>query len=293
MSFRKTWEQGIFDAVNGIIMMLLIFACLYPMIHILFASVSEPTQLIKHQGLLLFPLGFTIKGYKMVLDNPDIIRSFLNTTFYVCSGTLLNLLMTSLAAFVLSRKDVLLTKPLMMVITFTMFFGGGLIPSYLLVKNLGMMNSFLALIVPGAISTWNLIIMRTSFMSVPEALIEAAKLEGANDLKILWHVILPLSKSIIAVMALFYAVGHWNSWFEASIYIRDRAKFPLQLLLREVLIMADAKSMAQSQDLAGADMYKQLVKYVMIVLASFPILVVYPFLQKYFVKGVLIGSLKE
>ncbi len=279
-------------------MCFLSFLFLYPFLYVVYASISDPVLLVRNEGILLAPLGFTLEGYKLVFQNPNIYTGYLNTFIYVTAGTVVNLLMTSIGAYVLSRKDLLLKKGLMLLITFTMFFGGGLIPSFLLVNSLGMMNTRLALIIPGAISTWNLIVMRTSFAEIPVSLEESAKLDGANDIQVLFRIILPVSKAVIAVMALFYAVGHWNSWFSASIYLRDRKLFPLQLILQEILIKNDASmlgnaSAQQLQDInTNKAWYRTLIQYCTIVVATGPILCIYPFIQKYFVKGVMVGSIK-
>jgi len=205
-------------------------------------------------------------------------------------GTALNLTLTTFAAYALSRKAFLLKKAIMMGIVFTMFFSGGLIPSYLIVKGLGLYNSRFALILPGAMSAWNMIIMRTSFMGLPDSLEESAKIDGAHDFTILFRIVLPLSKAVVAVMILFYAVGHWNAWFNAMIYLKDRGKYPLQLILREILVMNSTEVML-SGDNFGSSM-DIIIRYASIIVASVPILCVYPFLQKYFVKGVMIGAVK-
>lgn len=296
MMHKKTIGNIIFDSINVIFMIILMLACLYPMAYVLFASISNPKLLSQHQGILFRPLGFTLKGYELVLDNPNIKNGYINTLIYVIAGTLVNLVMTSLGAYVVSRKNLFWQKYIMFIITFTMFFGGGLIPYYLVVQKLGLINRRLSLIITSAISTWNLIVMRTSFMSIPDSLEESAKLDGANDFTVLFRIILPVSKATLAVMTLFYAVGHWNSWFSAMIFLRDRKLFPLQLILREILITNDTKDMTLITDasqLADQDIYKSLVQYCTIIVATLPILFIYPFLQKYFVKGVMIGSLKE
>lgn len=296
---KRSLSERAFDIFNVLLMLILSFMFLYPFLYVVFASFSNPELLVKHKGLLLLPEGFTLQGYTFVFRNPNIYSGYLNTIYYVVVGTLYNMVMTCLGAYVLSRKDWLLKTPMMVMITFTMFFSGGLIPSFILVKNLGMMNTRAALIIPGAISTYNMIIMRTSFMQIPSGLEESAKLDGANDLQILWHVVLPVSKAVLAVITLFYAVGHWNSWFNASIYLRKRELFPLQLILREILIenntsaMLDNASAQTLQDLAtNKAWYKELVQYSTIVVSTVPILFIYPFVQKYFVKGVMIGSIK-
>jgi len=302
MVTKKTAGERIFDCINTIFLALLAIACLYPLLYVLFASFSQPIELMKHRGLLLRPLGFTIEGYKLVFKNPSITSGYLNTLFYVTAGTAINLFMTSLGAYVLSRKNVLWKNIIAFMITITMLFSGGLIPFYLLVKNLGMLNTRWALIIPGAISTYNLFVMRTAFAGVPDSLEESAKIDGANDFVVLFRIILPLSKAVLAVMTLFYAVGHWNSWFNAMIFLRKRELFPLQLILREILLANDMQSISNLEGLvdvsvqANADIVyfaRLLVQYCTIIVATLPILFLYPFVQKYFVQGVMIGSLKE
>ncbi|SFP95329.1 carbohydrate ABC transporter permease [Caldicoprobacter faecalis] len=301
MVTKKTVGERIFNCINITFLTILAIACLYPMLYVLFASFSDPIELMKHRGLMLRPLGFTIEGYKLVFKNSSITTGYLNTLFYVTAGTAINLFMTSLGAYVLSRKNVLWKNAIAFMITITMLFSGGLIPFYLLVKSLGMVNTRWALIIPGAISTYNLFVMRTSFASIPDSLEESAKIDGANDFIILFRIILPLSKAVLAVMTLFYAVGHWNAWFNAMIFLRKRELFPLQLILREILIANDMQSMSNLEGLvdvsvqANADIVyfaRLLVQYCTIIVATLPILFLYPFVQKYFVKGVMIGSLK-
>ena len=294
MVFKKTIGERIFDICNAMFMILLMFISFYPILHVLNASFSDPNNLMAHTGPILHPLGFTLKGYELVFKNPNIWSGYKNTLIYLVTGTAINLLMTSMGAYVLSRKGANLVRPLMFIITFTMYFGGGLIPFYLMMKNLGLINNIWAMILPGAISTYNLIVMRTSFMAIPESLIESAKLDGANDFVILFKIILPLSKAILAVMALFYGVAYWNSWFNAMIFLKDRTLFPLQLILREILISNDQASMSQGMTSpTQQDLYKPLIQYCTIIVGTVPIFLVYPFLQKYFTKGVMIGSLKE
>ncbi|SHH57114.1 carbohydrate ABC transporter permease [Clostridium grantii] len=292
---KKSIGEKMFDTSNIILLSFLMIISVYPFLHVLFSSFSDPNRLMQHQGLLFGPLGFTLKGYKLVLQNPNIITGYANTIFYLVAGTLINLGMTILGAFVLSRKGVYFNKFFMIMIVITMFFSGGLIPYYLVVKNLGMVNTVWAMLIPGCISTWNLIIMRTSFMAIPKSLEEACRIDGGNDFVILYKIILPLSKPIIAVITLFYAVGHWNEWFNAMIFLRDRSLYPLQLVLREILINNDKATMTQisSVNPQEENMYRSLIQYTTIVVATVPILFVYPFLQKYFVKGIMIGSLKE
>lgn len=291
MVIKKTVGDKIFDFFNYVILTLLMIITIYPFLYVVFASFSSADQLAASRGLLYKPLGFSINAYKAVFDNPMILIGYKNTIFYVLVGTLYNLLMTSLGAYVLSRKNFFWKKYMLAMVIFTMFFGGGLIPNFLLVKGLGMYNTVWALIIPGAISTMNLIIMKTSFESIPDGLEESAKIDGANDFTILFKIILPLSMSTIAVMVLYYGVGHWNSWFGALIYLRNKNLYPLQLVLREILISNSMNDMLQNTE-ADKQFLSETIKHATIMVATLPILLVYPFLQKYFVKGVMIGALK-
>lgn len=293
MRTSKSVSEVLFDSANVILLCLLSIVTLYPFLYVLFASISTPAEFVQHRGILLWPKGFSLDSYRMVFENPNIIRSYLNTIFYVVVGTTLNILMTALGAYGLSRKNVMWKSTIMMLIVMTMFFDGGLIPKYLLVKNMGLIDTYWALIIPSAMTTWNLIIMRTAFQGVPDALEESARIDGASDWTILFRIIIPLSLPVIAVMVLFYGVWHWNKWFDALIYLRDRDLFPLQLILREILIQNDTSSMMTS--VGGGDRMPvgETIKYATIMVATLPILFLYPFLQKYFVKGVMIGAIKE
>lgn len=290
---KRTLSDRVFDTINVVFMLLLVVATLYPFYHVIMASLSDSNKLIAHQGLLLGPLGFSLDAYERVLANPNIFSGYRNTLFILFFGTALNLLLTSMGAYGLSRKF-LLRKPIMIGIIFTMYFSGGLIPTYLLINNwLNMGNSMLALIVPTAISTWNLIIMRTSFEAIPESLIESAKIDGSGEMGILLRIVLPLSMPVIAVMILYYGVGHWNSWFNAMLFIRDREMFPLQLILREILVQNDTSSMQIGDAMGDQESIRESIKYATIMVATLPILFVYPFLQRFFAKGVMIGAVKE
>lgn len=246
MRTTRSVSEVLFDSANVILLCLLSIITLYPFLYVLFASISTPAEFVQHRGILLWPKGFSLDSYRMVFENPNIIRSYLNTIFYVVVGTTLNILMTALGAYGLSRKNVMWKGAIMMLIVMTMFFDGGLIPKYLLVKNMGLLDTYWALIIPSAMTTWNLIIMRTAFQGVPDALEESARIDGATDWTILFRIIIPLSLPVIAVMVLFYGVWHWNKWFDALIYLRDRDLFPLQLILREILIQNDTSSMMTS-----------------------------------------------
>lgn len=293
MNIKLSKSQQIFNICNVVFMLILTVIMIYPIWYVICASFSLSEQLIAHTGLLLTPQGFSLAAYIGVFNNAMIIKGYANTIFIVVIGTLVNIVMTSIAAYCLSQKNVFWSGLVMRLITITMFVSGGLIPMYLLItRTLHLNNSYLALILPTAITTYNLIIMRTSFTQVPDSLLESARLDGASHLQVLFKIVIPLSKSILAVMVLYYAVAHWNSWFPASIYIKERSKFPLQLILREILIQNDTYSM--SQDATATDQYSigESIKYAIIVVATIPILCVYPFLQRYFTKGVLIGAVK-
>lgn len=292
MKYRKSGGEIAAQAALYILLTALAIVTFYPMWHVLMASISDGNKIVQHTGLLFAPEGFSVAAYKIVLQNSSIITGYLNTFFYVIVGTTLNLVLTTLGAYVLSRKNFLWRTPAMMMILFTMFFSGGMIPTFLLVEGLGLVDSRLALILPMAVNTYNLVIMRTSFAAVPESLEESAKIEGANDLVVLLHIFIPVSGSVIAVMVLYYAVAHWNSWFPALLYLRTRALYPLQLILREILIMNSMDSMRENIDFGDLDRVTDTIKYATIVVATLPILLLYPFLQKYFVKGVMIGAVK-
>jgi len=289
---KRSKGEKVFNVFNIIFMIFLMIVTVYPILHVVFASVSDSNELLAHRGLLLKPIGFNFAAYKMVFKNPMIVRGYLNTIFVVVAGVTVNIIMTSLAAYVLSRKDVLWKNTIMFFIVFTMFFSGGLIPFYLTVKALHIDNSYLALILPVAINTFNLIIMRTSFAAIPDSLEESAKLDGATHFTILFRIILPLSLPIVAVMVLYYSVFHWNAWFNAMIFIQDRSLYPLQIILREILIQNDTSNMSTGVGVADQEAIGESIKYACIVVATLPILCIYPFLQKYFVKGALVGAVK-
>lgn len=281
-----------FDWIINTVLILLVIVTLYPLLYVTFASFSESSQLVANKGFLFKPLGFSLEAYKSVFSNPGIIKGYGNTLFILVVGVTINLFLTAIAAYVLSRRNVMWNNLFTFLIIFTMFFHGGLIPLYLIVKNVGLIDSLWATIVPFAVSTFNLIIMRTSFSAIPESLEESAKIDGANHLTILFRIILPLSKPVVAVMILYYAVEKWNAWFYASIFLKDRDLFPLQLVLREILIANSTDNMSTGASSADQFMIGETIKYATIIVATVPILVVYPFVQKYFEKGVMIGAVK-
>ena len=294
MAFKRSIGEHIFSVFNVLIMCGIVFVTLYPFVYVALASFSDPGLLSVHEGPLLYPLGgFTLGAYQMAFRNPMIIIGYRNTIFYVVLGTAYMLFMTSLGAYVLSRRGLYWGRLITLLIVFTMFFSGGMIPSYLIVRSLGLENNPLALILPSSISTFNMILMRTSFRSIPESLEQSAKIDGANDWTILFRIVLPLSMPIVAVMILFYGVGIWNSWFSAMLYLRNRNLFPLQLILREILIIFNLDTMTAGVGNVDRVSYGLTIKYAVIMIASIPIMCAYPFLQKYFIRGIMVGAIKE
>ena len=293
MKVKRSKGERAFSVFNYIFLSLLTVLCLYPVWYVAVASFSNSNLLTQHTGLLIKPVGWSIDAYKKVFKNPMIGRGYLNTLFILVVGVFLDLVMTSLGAYFLSRKRVMFKRPIMLLIVFTMFFSGGMIPFYLNLKDLRMTNSLWGLIVPFMISTYNLIILRTSFESIPESLIEAAQIDGASHITILMQIVIPLSKAILAVMVLYYGVSIWNSWFWASAIIRTREMYPLQVILREILMQNDVSSMTAGSSALDTEAIGMTIKYATIIVATVPILCVYPFLQKHFTKGTMIGAVKE
>ncbi len=294
MAIKKTPGERLFDLFNVLLLGGLIVVTAYPLAHVLFASFSNPGLLASHTGPLLWPRGFSLAAYDAVFNNPNIVTGYRNTLFYVVLGTAFNMLMTCLGAYALSRRELMWKRPILLLIVFTLFFSGGLIPTYLLVaRTLDWIDTPWALIVPGVISTFNLLVLKTGFEQVPVALEESARLDGANDFTILFRIVIPLSLPSIAVITLFYAVGHWNAFFSALIYLRDRTLYPLQLVLREILIANQIGDMTTGSLGGDVEPIGETIKYATIIVATVPILFLYPFLQRYFVKGVLIGAIKE
>ncbi|HFM8365787.1 TPA: carbohydrate ABC transporter permease [Enterococcus faecium] len=279
--------------LNRVIVTFLVVITIVPLIYVLVASFMDPATLI-NKGISFNPKDWTIQGYQRVFADDSILRGFVNSLFYSFSFSLLTVFITMITAYPLSRPNLAGKKIIMTFFVITMFVGGGLIPTYLLVKNLGMLDSVWAIIVPGAINVWNIILARTYFSALPKELSEAATIDGANDLQILFKVMLPLAKPIMFVLFLYAFVGQWNSYFDAMIYIKDPDLQPLQLVLRNILIQNQP-----SQDMAGANtamaemkQIAELIKYATIVISSLPLIIMYPFFQKYFDKGVLVGSVK-
>ncbi len=293
MKIKHSMAERVFQIFNYAFLTLLMAICIYPIWYVLMASVSDSNKLMAHTGLLLKPLDFTLSAYKKVFENPMILRGYGNTLIILVVGLTFNMIMTSLGAYFLSRKNVLLKKPIMIFIVFTMFFEGGIIPFYLNLKDLHLTNTLWGLIIPFMIQTRNMIILRTAFSSIPESLIEAARIDGAGHITILTKIVLPLSKAMLAVILLYYGVHIWNSWFWASSILRERELYPLQVILREILLQNDMSSMAIGGDAGSQDAVSMSIRYATIVVATVPILCVYPFLQKHFAKGTMAGAVKE
>lgn len=292
----KSFGSRLFDVLNYALLFVLTVVFLYPLWYVLVGSISDPVRLFMHNGLLWRPLGFSLQGYRTMLQNPNVGIGYANTIFYVVVGTVLSIFFSCLGAYTLSRPKLMFKKLFTLLVVFTMYFSGGMIPKFLVVTGVGLYNTRMAVILPGVISTWNMIVMRTSFRAIPQSLEESARLDGAGDFTILFRIIVPCAKATIAVMVLYYAVAQWNGWFDAMIYLQDRSKFPLQLFLREILIVAtfnqenasnaDAITMAEQLRIAS------IIKYATMIVATLPVIAAYPFIQRYFVKGVMIGSIK-
>jgi putative aldouronate transport system permease protein len=296
--WKKNQSKGdtAFEIINMALLVLITIVVIYPVLHIIFASFSDPILLRQNNGLLFAPVGFTTEGYKMALSDQGIGTGYVNTIFYLTVGTAINMVTTVAGAFALSRRELYWKKLVMIFITITMFFSGGLIPWYMLVWNIGLAKSWWAPIVPFAINTWNIILMRTAFQTLPAELEEAAYMDGAGHIRTLIQIILPLSKPILAVILLYNVVGSWNSWFPAMLFLQDRRQYPLQLIIRELLIVNDTSNISQNANISSmfslSSNYRELVKYSTIVISTLPVMMFYPFVQKYFAKGVMVGSLK-
>lgn len=283
----------VFGFVNGLLLIGILIIVLYPLVFVFSASISNPL-VVSRGEMWIFPKEITFAGYQKVFQNKDILIGYGNTILYTAVGTAINIVMTIMAAYPLSRKNFAGKNAIMFLMVFTMFFSGGMIPSYLIVKKLHMLNTMWALIIPGAVAVWNIIIMRTFFKeSVPNEVQEAAMMDGCSQIQTLVRIVLPLSMPILAVMMLFYSVDHWNAYFSALIYLTDRDKYPLQLVLREILIQNQMDKMAGgSTSMSEQILFSQSIKYAVVIVANIPVFLLYPFLQRYFVKGMTIGAIK-
>lgn len=290
---KQTRRETAFHIAVNLSSVLVVIIMVVPLIFVLAASFSDPDLVLKGK-VLLYPKGITVKAYQMVFENNEIWRGYMNTIFYTVTGTLISVALTILAAYPLSRKHFFGRKILLLIMVFTMYFNGGMIPTYLLVRDLGMYNSVWAIILPAAISTYNLIVAKTFFeTSIPEELFESALLDGCGNIKMLFKIVLPLAKSIVAILVLYYAVDMWNSYFNALIYLNEDKKYPLQIILRNILLIGQTEQFG-TNDVGMAEKIKmaEAVKYAVIVVSSLPMIILYQFVQKHFVKGVMIGAIK-
>lgn len=282
----------IFDGANAAVLIALSFVTLYPMYYVLVAAVTNNLELLATPGFLWYPKGFTAGSFKLAFTHPLIVSGYKNILLIMAAGLAVNIFLTLITGFFLASKDVFFKKPVLFIILFTMFFNGGMIPNYLNIRSLGLYNSLWALILPGAISVYNSIICRTAIEAIPDSLSESARIDGANDLTILFRLIAPLIKPTMVVLLLYYGIGHWNSWFAASIYIQDNYKLPIQNVLRAILIAnSDILNSAATEN-DQINQFAETIKYAAIVITTVPVLFIYPFLQRYFVKGVMLGAVK-
>lgn len=293
-SIKESADDRLFTILNYIILFIFTITILYPLVYIVSASFSSSTAVISGR-VWLYPVEPTLAGYEAVFKHRLIMSSFLNSVFYTVVGTTINVLFTLIAAYPLSRKDFMPRNSIMALFVFTMMFSGGLIPSYLVVKELGMIDTRWSLIIPGALGVMNMIIARTYFQTtIPDELLEAAQMDGCSDFTFVRKIVLPLSGPIIAVISLFYAVGHWNQYFNALLYLKHQELYPIQLVLRDILVQneVDASMITDVADQAARDGLRELLKFSLIVVSTLPVLIIYPFIQRHFVKGMMIGSLK-
>ena len=294
---NKSIGSRVFNFVNIVFFAFVIIACILPVWHVFCASFSDAGWVLNQSGIIWQIHDFSLTGYKLVFENANIWTGYLNTFFYVIANTALGMLLTVMGAYALSRKDFLWANPVMLGISFTMLFSGGIIPSYILVTQyLDMYDSRWALIIPTCMNAFNLILIRTALQNVPASLEESAMLDGAGRFTILFRIMLLLIKATLATVVLYFVIGNWNSWFNAMIYLRTRSKFPLQLVLREILITAsDAATtgtVTSSTETGDTALYRQLTQYCTIIVSTVPIFIFYPFIQKYFESGVMIGAIK-
>ncbi|MBQ7488797.1 MAG: carbohydrate ABC transporter permease [Clostridia bacterium] len=291
---KRTRGEKIFAVFNTILLVMLSLIFVLPIWHVLMGSISDPMRISAYSGLILHPLGsMTLGGYRLVFSNSSIIRSYAYTILYVVVSTSIGLVLNILAAYVMSRKNLYWGSLFSVIVLFTMMFNGGLVPTFMVIRNLGLLNTIWAVILPSAASAYNIIIMRTSFAEIPEELQEAARIDGAGHFRILVQIVLPVSKAIIMVIVLFYGVMHWNEWFNAAIFLPNaRTKYPLQLVLREIVLLSSENSIVADADGQDVNIYRPLIKYATIMVSVIPMMVLYPFVQRYFVSGVMIGAVK-
>ncbi len=288
----RSWGDRCFSAINYAILVILTILTLYPCWYVVMASFSDPVQLYNGSKLLLWPRGFSMEAYGLIIDHAMLWLSYGNTLIYVGASTVFGLLLTILGSYVLTRYYLPGKNLMLMFIIITMFFNGGLIPTYLVVVGLGLVDTRWAMILPGLVSTYNLIMMMTYFRGIPQSLEESARIDGANDMLILFKIMIPLALPVIAVIALYIIVANWNSYIPATIYLRNRELYPLQVILREILISGSSNLDTETSGYDNFSAYSEAVKYATIIASTLPVLCIYPFLQRFFVKGVMLGAVK-
>ena len=289
---KTSLGDKIFVVINSAILICLCIITLYPIWYVFCASMTSNTYLVSHPGILLWPHEMTFGAYKLAFSHPLLLSGYTNTLIILAVSLPINILMTLFAGYFMASNDVMFKPLLQGLIMFTMFFSGGMIPAYLNIRDLGLYNSLWALILPGALSVYNSIICKTAIESVPESLKESAYIDGANDVIILFRIIVPLIKATLAVLLLYYGVGHWNAWFNASIYLKDNEKLPIQNIMRAILIANSNVLNSAAAENDQVNQFAEAIKYSTIILTTVPVLCIYPFIQKYFVKGVMIGAVK-
>lgn len=294
-AIRNSRSDAAFFTFNRVMMVIIFLIYSWPLWFVVVASFSDP-NLVTAGQVVLWPKGFHTGGYSLIMEYPSILRGFLNSVLYTAGGTLLNIVLTVCAAYPLSRKDFIPRKFFTIMFVFTIYFSGGLIPLFLQVKELGLYDSSLAMIIPSALSTFNVLILRSFFMNgVPSSIEEAAVLDGANTFKMLTRVVLPLAKPTLAVLVLYYAVGHWNDYFSALVFLKNKDLMPLQTVLRDILIVGKIDLIATGMDMESLTAKlktAQTLKYSMIIISTVPLMLVYPLIQKHFVKGIMVGAVK-
>lgn len=289
---KESTGDKLFLTTIYILLSLVVIAVIYPLIFIISSSISSPAAVTSGR-VWLWPVDISFKGFKVLLNTPEIITGYGNSIFYTAAGTFISVVLTIMIAYPLSRRGFFGRNTLMMIITFTMIFSGGLIPTYMVVKELHLIDTRWALLIPNAIWVWQVIIARSFFQSsIPEELLEASEIDGCSDMRFVWSVVIPLSKPIIAVLVLMYAVGQWNAYFDALIYLKSANLFPLQLVLRSIIIQNNSAGTMDAMKMVERQQLAELLKYALIVIATLPVLVIYPFVQRYFVQGMLVGSVK-
>lgn len=285
------WDDIAFKTCSIIIVWVVVIATLYPFLYVFSSSISNPVAVLQNK-VWLWPVGFSTEAYKELLSYPPIKVGYENTLFYTIVGTAMNITLSSLMAYSLSRKNLIFRNFFILVVTFTLLFSGGLIPTYLVVKNVGLINTRWSLIIPTLISAWNLFLLKTFFENIPKELEEAAVMDGCSDLQTFYRIIVPLSMPAITTITLFYAVGHWNSYFNALIYLNDPNLFPIQIFLRDIVIGSQSTAAVDTVTSVNSSIMTESLKYTTIMIVSIPIILVYPFIQRHFVNGIMIGSVK-